>query len=372
MQATVCVCRPTGAVRVSFGWMSSVEDVEAILTFLKTCFLDSAGGPAPTSDPESTPVPTNTSLLGTVSHVVDQLSTSKHRPNPVRVDAHCSTALPLADEQNRHRFVHNSSGDSSRPVTISHTQQTLNQALVTSSQAAQADSAQMQAAMGQCVPSRLHDGASPGLTTWLQQLPWVRCGDSVSAWTASEAELHRQASHAHASTSTSNSNSYSTSTSKANLAQPLQSGITARMEPAAQPALVSQRWPQPHTASASRPEQSGICVQPSVLHSEAQHDPYTSSSMDPQAGMAGNDNLDSASACRQQGSLEGIWVYPIKSCGGIRVTDWPLGPNGLLLDREWALVGDDGHVLTQKGLPRLALVQPRVDLAQGTLQVLVS
>ncbi|KAL0035704.1 hypothetical protein WJX79_009780 [Trebouxia sp. C0005] len=70
-----------------------------------------------------------------------------------------------------------------------------------------------------------------------------------------------------------------------------------------------------------------------------------------------------------QGSLEGIWVYPIKSCGGIRVSEWPLGPNGLLLDREWALVGDDGNVLTQKGLPKLALIQPRITLAQGLMQV---
>ena len=73
-----------------------------------------------------------------------------------------------------------------------------------------------------------------------------------------------------------------------------------------------------------------------------------------------------------QGTLQGIWVYPIKSCGGTRVLKWPLGPNGLLLDREWALVGDDGMVLTQKGLPKLALVQPRVDLAQGVMQVIQS
>lgn len=44
---------------------------------------------------------------------------------------------------------------------------------------------------------------------------------------------------------------------------------------------------------------------------------------------------------------------------------WPLGPNGLLLDREWALVDPEGSALTQKGLPALASINPRLDLAAG-------
>lgn len=39
-----------------------------------------------------------------------------------------------------------------------------------------------------------------------------------------------------------------------------------------------------------------------------------------------------------------LWLYPIKSCAALAVTEWPLGPNGLLLDREWALVDERGHV----------------------------
>ena len=53
----------------------------------------------------------------------------------------------------------------------------------------------------------------------------------------------------------------------------------------------------------------------------------------------------------------------------VRVEEWPLGPNGLLHDREWALVGDDGTVFTQKTLPKLALIQPSLDLQTGNMQV---
>ncbi len=43
----------------------------------------------------------------------------------------------------------------------------------------------------------------------------------------------------------------------------------------------------------------------------------------------------------------------------LQVEWWPLGPTGLLYDREWALLGDDSAVVTQKQYPRLALVQVR-------------
>ena len=45
--------------------------------------------------------------------------------------------------------------------------------------------------------------------------------------------------------------------------------------------------------------------------------------------------------------------------------EWPLGPNGLLYDREWALVGEDNQVLTLKRHPQLAFLQPQLDLSSG-------
>ena len=44
------------------------------------------------------------------------------------------------------------------------------------------------------------------------------------------------------------------------------------------------------------------------------------------------------------GRVLALWLYPIKSCAALAVTEWPLGPNGLLLDREWALVDERGQV----------------------------
>ena len=72
-----------------------------------------------------------------------------------------------------------------------------------------------------------------------------------------------------------------------------------------------------------------------------------------------------ASPPRISVELKGIWVYPIKSCGGCGQEEWPLGPNGLLFDREWALVGEDGDVLTLKKQPHLARIQTHISLQSG-------
>ena len=74
---------------------------------------------------------------------------------------------------------------------------------------------------------------------------------------------------------------------------------------------------------------------------------------------------DQASGCGAR--LTAIYVYPIKSCAAFETRSWPLGPNGLLLDREWALVGADGAALTLRQAPRLAAIRPRIDLAAGAL-----
>lgn len=72
---------------------------------------------------------------------------------------------------------------------------------------------------------------------------------------------------------------------------------------------------------------------------------------------------------RQGPWLAEMYVYPIKSCGGVRVSRWPLGPSGLLLDREWAVVDAAGRALTQKQCPSLALVEVALDLRGGLLLV---
>ena len=75
--------------------------------------------------------------------------------------------------------------------------------------------------------------------------------------------------------------------------------------------------------------------------------------------------VSAAEPDQAQPRLSALWVYPIKSCAGCSVQRWALGPNGLLLDREWALIGPQGSALTQKAVPALAAVTPRLDLAAG-------
>jgi uncharacterized protein YcbX len=55
--------------------------------------------------------------------------------------------------------------------------------------------------------------------------------------------------------------------------------------------------------------------------------------------------------------LSGIYVYPVKSLAGIRVERWPVGPTGLAYDRKWMLVDQNGLFLSQRKLPRMALVK---------------
>lgn len=56
--------------------------------------------------------------------------------------------------------------------------------------------------------------------------------------------------------------------------------------------------------------------------------------------------------------LTGLFVYPVKSCRGLAVPEMEVTPRGLALDREWMLVHPDGRFITQREMPRLALVKP--------------
>ena len=55
-------------------------------------------------------------------------------------------------------------------------------------------------------------------------------------------------------------------------------------------------------------------------------------------------------------SLSALHIYPIKSCRGIRLTAARLTPTGLADDRHWMLVRPGGRFVTQRELPRMALI----------------
>lgn len=53
-------------------------------------------------------------------------------------------------------------------------------------------------------------------------------------------------------------------------------------------------------------------------------------------------------------------VYPVKSCAGVSVPEAVLTETGLDLDRAWMVVDAQGEFVTQRQLPRMALIQPQL------------
>ncbi|MBI2048801.1 MAG: MOSC N-terminal beta barrel domain-containing protein [Parcubacteria group bacterium] len=58
-----------------------------------------------------------------------------------------------------------------------------------------------------------------------------------------------------------------------------------------------------------------------------------------------------------------LWTYPVKSCGGVRLTATEVYRTGMPHDREWMVVDTAGCPITQRKFPRLALVD--VDFGFG-------
>lgn len=67
-------------------------------------------------------------------------------------------------------------------------------------------------------------------------------------------------------------------------------------------------------------------------------------------------------------TLSDIFLYPIKSCAGIRVANAVVSETGLEGDRQWQVVGDDGNAITQRQQRRLATVRP-TPLANGGVRI---
>src|SRR5690606_15741413 len=56
-------------------------------------------------------------------------------------------------------------------------------------------------------------------------------------------------------------------------------------------------------------------------------------------------------------TLSEIYVYPIKSLGGIQLTEALVEKRGLQYDRRWMLTDPQGNFLTQRKFPQMALLQ---------------
>ena len=58
--------------------------------------------------------------------------------------------------------------------------------------------------------------------------------------------------------------------------------------------------------------------------------------------------------------LSGLHLHPIKSCAGIAVDEALVVETGLEFDRAWMVVDEHSEFLSQRELPQLALVKPRL------------
>lgn len=57
-------------------------------------------------------------------------------------------------------------------------------------------------------------------------------------------------------------------------------------------------------------------------------------------------------------SIAALYLHPVKSCAGIAVDEALVVETGLEFDRAWMVVDADGVFVTQRELPRMALVRP--------------
>lgn len=69
-----------------------------------------------------------------------------------------------------------------------------------------------------------------------------------------------------------------------------------------------------------------------------------------------------------QARIARLFAYPVKSCAGVELTEALLTDTGFDLDRAWMVVDARGQGVTQRELPRLALVRPQVKVHDVVLR----
>ena len=60
------------------------------------------------------------------------------------------------------------------------------------------------------------------------------------------------------------------------------------------------------------------------------------------------------------GRIARLFIYPVKSCAGLALDEAVLTETGLDLDRAWMVVDEQGEFVSQRELPRMALIQPQL------------
>ena len=79
-------------------------------------------------------------------------------------------------------------------------------------------------------------------------------------------------------------------------------------------------------------------------------------------------NNNTATAFDVCGAIARLLVYPVKSCAGVELQESVLTATGLDLDRAWMVVDANGVFVSQRALPRMALIKPQLKLYEVVLR----
>ncbi|HSV57389.1 MAG TPA: MOSC N-terminal beta barrel domain-containing protein [Variovorax sp.] len=69
-----------------------------------------------------------------------------------------------------------------------------------------------------------------------------------------------------------------------------------------------------------------------------------------------------------QASISRLFIYPVKSCAGVELQESLLIETGLEFDRAWMVVDEAGEFLSQRELPRMALIRPTMKHSEMVLR----
>jgi MOSC N-terminal beta barrel domain len=72
---------------------------------------------------------------------------------------------------------------------------------------------------------------------------------------------------------------------------------------------------------------------------------------------------------RTSAAVSEIWIYPIKSCRGIKVSSAVVGKRGFLLDRIFMLIDEEGKFVSQRTQPKMALIDVNIDEKSEVLTI---
>lgn len=68
-------------------------------------------------------------------------------------------------------------------------------------------------------------------------------------------------------------------------------------------------------------------------------------------------------------SLINLYFYPVKSCKGIQTHMIQVTKKGPAMDRRWMIVNKEGHFITQRNYPSLALIETEIEDSILTMQI---